>query len=125
MRTLSWHYSETGDHVCTQDVRNAECEEPNCPLCGKLTVYWEGTVDQDRQGNDIDACNYAERIRFEDRCAISGCKGLMLSYQTPHDDRPRREDRETCGYWCSRCDFGNAGSRPIRQPKFNRATKAG
>ncbi len=58
MRTLIWHYEETGDQVCTQEVRNSECEEPNCPLCGKRTEYWEGQIDQDIMGNDIDGYNY-------------------------------------------------------------------
>lgn len=67
----------------------------------------------------------AERIRFEDRCALSRCAGIMLSYRLPKGERLHGDDRESCGYWCSRCDFGNAGSRPIRQPKFNQTTKAG
>lgn len=67
----------------------------------------------------------AVRIRFEDRCAIRGCKGITLSYQTPHDDRPRGPDRETCGYWCSRCDFGNAGSRPIQIERRKPGDKPG
>lgn len=58
MRQLNWHYSENGDHVCTQEVRNADMEDPNCPLCGKPTEYWEGQIDQDRMGNDIDGWNY-------------------------------------------------------------------
>lgn len=58
MRQLTWHDVETGDEVCVQEVRNADCEEPNCPLCGKKTEYWEGTVGHDFQGNDIDAYSY-------------------------------------------------------------------
>lgn len=65
----------------------------------------------------------AIRIRFEERCGIRGCHGLMLSYQLPYSDKPRGPDEESCGFWCSRCDFGNAGSRPIRKTKFNQTTK--
>lgn len=29
-----------------------------CPKCGKLATYWEGMIDQDRMGNDIEGCSY-------------------------------------------------------------------
>lgn len=35
-----------------------ESEDPICPLCGKESHYWEGMVDQDRMGNDIEACHW-------------------------------------------------------------------
>jgi hypothetical protein len=31
---------------------------PICPHCGKVMEYWEGQIDQDRQGNDIDGWNH-------------------------------------------------------------------
>lgn len=39
-------------------------------------------------------------------------KALMLTYQTGKD-RARDGDKESCGYWCAKCGFGNAGSRPV------------
>lgn len=67
----------------------------------------------------------AERIQFAGQCPQRGCKGLALSYQLPHMDGPRGRDSETCGYYCPACRWGNAGSRPIRQPKFNQQQKPG
>lgn len=29
-----------------------------CPKCGNPAQYWEGTVDQDRMGNDIQGYSY-------------------------------------------------------------------
>ena len=29
-----------------------------CPKCGKVATYWEGMIDQDRMGNDIQGYSY-------------------------------------------------------------------
>ncbi len=58
MKQLTWTYDETDDPVCTQTVPNSDAEQPNCPLCGKATEYWEGKIDQDIMGNDLDGCNW-------------------------------------------------------------------
>ena len=53
----------------------------------------------------------AMAIRTTD-CDI--CGGLMLSYVIEGLDKVRRrEGWESCGYWCSECDFSNAGARLI------------
>ena len=42
------------------------------------------------------------------------CGGLMLSYMLREFGHTQwRERRQTCGFWCSSCDFSNAGSRPL------------
>lgn len=38
----------------------------------------------------------------------------MLSYQLGSEREEREGDREGCGYWCAKCDWGNAGSRFIQ-----------
>lgn len=56
----------------------------------------------------------AEAIRFE---TDAHCKGAyFLSYQLPGDKHIVRSDpaQESCGYYCPRCGWGNAGSRPKR-----------
>lgn len=58
MKTLTWDYDETGDPVCVQTISNADAYEPECPLCGKKTEYWEVQIDQDIQGNDIYGWNW-------------------------------------------------------------------
>lgn len=56
---FKWHNEETGEHVAetTADTYAAR-EEPDCPLCGKPTVDWEGVIDQDEMGNDLHGCNW-------------------------------------------------------------------
>jgi hypothetical protein len=57
----------------------------------------------------------AIRIRFEYQCPQRGCRcEYFLSYQLPHLDKLRGKDEETCGFYCPRCGWGNAGSRPIK-----------
>jgi hypothetical protein len=54
----------------------------------------------------------AAHIRFQGRCHQCRCE-FLLSYQTALDyDRGQHE--ETCGYYCPRCGWGNAGARPRR-----------
>lgn len=53
----------------------------------------------------------AQRIHFH-KCDV--CKsGLMLSYILPQYEKTFPGGWENCGYWCSRCGFGNAGRRLI------------
>lgn len=40
---------------------------------------------------------------------------LMLSYQLLEHDRPRDNGKEDCGYWCTVCDFANAGAREVEE----------
>jgi len=56
--TLTWHDEETGDHVQTVEYHESFGSSPPCPKCGKKTHYWEGQIDQDFMGNDIQGWNY-------------------------------------------------------------------
>lgn len=55
MRTMQWHYIETGELFEETQEDIAWESDPHCPICKQVTDYWEGTVDQDRMGNDIEA----------------------------------------------------------------------
>lgn len=57
-RNHKWHYEETGVPFGESSDQREWHEEPDCPKCGKRTHYWEGTIDQDRMGNDIHGENY-------------------------------------------------------------------
>lgn len=52
-----WHYEETGEPVGDTETERYS-DTPNCPLCGKPADYWEGQIDQDFMGNDIEGWNY-------------------------------------------------------------------
>lgn len=54
----------------------------------------------------------AKRIRFYGKCHCGN--KYMLTYQQDGLDYLRGENEETCGYYCYRCGFGNAGSREVR-----------
>lgn len=57
---------------------------------------------------------YAKHIQFESGCPC--CKrrqGFQISFQLPGDS-PRKNERESCGWYCPFCGFSNAGTRPIR-----------
>lgn len=48
-------------------------------------------------------------------------KALMLSYIHP-DYVSTKNGKEHCGYWCTHCDFANAGSRKILDNEVRRWT---
>jgi len=59
-------------------------------------------------------------IRLEkDACPDCKLSDGFVSYQLPQDlpggewHHERGDGMESCGFWCSRCDWSNAGSRPI------------
>lgn len=56
--TYKWHNEETGEPALDDATQYDYGEPPKCPRCGKASEYWEGTVEQDFMGNDIDACNW-------------------------------------------------------------------
>lgn len=53
----------------------------------------------------------AERVRFEGKCPVCKEQGLY-SYILPEFDRIRGE-LEDCGFYCTACNWGNAGSRRV------------
>lgn len=67
----------------------------------------------------------AVEIEF-DECEM--CGYLMLSYHVPGHTRRIQWDEhlngwtEDCGYFCSRCDFGNGGRRLINDKVLTRLT---
>jgi hypothetical protein len=63
----------------------------------------------------------ATDIRFEGRCDSCGSKGLY-SYRLPNDAE-HVLGGQACGYWCGRCGWANAGSRPIRKATGPRQRK--
>lgn len=56
--TFKWHDSETGEPYSETQEDISWDADPHCPKCGKLTHYWEGQIDQDFMGNDIDGWNH-------------------------------------------------------------------
>jgi hypothetical protein len=54
----------------------------------------------------------ADEIRFEGMCPDCKRPDTLWSFQRPLLDTTRGDDEETCAYWCSRCAFSQAGSRP-------------
>ena len=60
----------------------------------------------------------AQRIRFEGKCDISRCRSrFYLSYQLNDIEWRVNGETEHCAYYCPRCGFGNAGSRPVKRDK--------
>ena len=56
--TLSWQNEEDGEYIQTVEYPERLSGNPPCPKCGKKTHYWEGQIDQDIMGNDIEGWNY-------------------------------------------------------------------
>lgn len=59
MKLKTWHWfdSESGEPVADTETERYN-DTPTCPKCGKPAEYWEGQIDQDFMGNDIDGWNY-------------------------------------------------------------------
>ena len=65
-------------------------------ILSKVTAQWADAVN----------------IRHEGKCDI--CKHpTLLSLQLP-DDVVRGDGWETCGYYCYRCGWSNAGAREVK-----------
>lgn len=65
---VTWHDAITGALLGEfPEEWNRLREFPNrlCPICGNECEYQEGTIDQDRQGNDIQGCWWM--------CLVCGC----------------------------------------------------
>lgn len=52
-KTWTWHNNDTDELVATTEQDADDMLNPRCPVCGKLSMYDEGTFDQDFMGNDI------------------------------------------------------------------------
>lgn len=57
---------------------------------------------------------WPDAVRIEQTVCHCRRRALMLSFVLPNLDRLRIDRdglRQECGYWCTVCDFSNAGSR--------------
>lgn len=61
----------------------------------------------------------ARQIRFEGRCDACKQSGGFMSYVLPtHEIRIREREgqiHQDCAYYCSKCQFGNAGGRSVNR----------
>lgn len=53
----------------------------------------------------------AHSLRYSGKCP--SCKRWTEWSVQIEGDHPRGENEETCGYFCTSCGWGNAGSRPV------------
>lgn len=64
----------------------------------------------------------AEDIRFEGKCPSCKRRGLW-SLTLPEYDSKRVNkaglEEEHCGYFCTLCGWGNAGSRPVESDELD------
>lgn len=63
----------------------------------------------------------ARRIQFAAGCSLRGCKSkIFLSFQLPDDVTTESGQWESCGYFCPRCGFSNAGARRTKVKHLER-----
>ena len=73
MSVFTWSKWETGEFVeISEDFPSNYSHNPKCPLCGRITRESSGTIDQDEQGNDIEAYWYDC-----DNCGIQTQRWIM------------------------------------------------
>ena len=56
----------------------------------------------------------AQSIRHSGRCPVCG-RDTEYSFTLPTVANRASEGRESCGYTCIRCNWSNAGSRPVEE----------
>jgi hypothetical protein len=57
-REIHWVDLAEGESVGVFPLEETASGDYICPKCGQTTHYWEGQIDQDRMGNDIDGWSF-------------------------------------------------------------------
>ncbi len=58
VREMNWFTIDEFDSLGFFPLSKDSAGDYICPKCGKSATYWEGVIDQDRQGNDIRGWSY-------------------------------------------------------------------
>lgn len=57
-REMNWYTLAGYDSVGTFPLETTSDGDYLCPKCGAVCTYWEGSIGQDRMGNDVQAWSF-------------------------------------------------------------------